>query len=169
MAKTDRPVATYDHLQKRKRPERTLAFSSNDDLSKEYEAAQTRLAITFDAAERDTIRKEIAEAKAKLLADPDTVLLRLRAVSRGGWMRLIREHPPTDDQNKESEKQGNGQLELNPETFWPAAVAACMVEPVGDVDRVTDLFDEWSNGDVGRLITTVRELNNAAHTVDLGN
>lgn len=169
MPKTERPVPTFDHLQKRKRPERTLAFATNDDLSSEYEAANTRLAITFDATERETIRKEIAEAKAKLLADPDTVLIRLRAVSRGRWMRLIRENPPTDDQNKASEKEGNGQLELNPDTFWPAAVAACMIEPAGDVDRVTDLFDEWSNGDVSRLITTVRELNNAAHTVDLGN
>lgn len=63
-----------------------------------------------------------------------TVEFRIRALPRKRWQQLVEEHPPrvADDGSVHDD---DADLRLNVETFFPAAIRACTVEPeLGDDD-----------------------------------
>lgn len=76
------------------------------------------------------------------------VELTLRALPRKEYRVLLDEHPPVEDG-----KDWNG------ETFPPALIAACVVEPVFTLQQATQLWDEWEAGDAARVFLTCFNLN----------
>lgn len=74
------------------------------------------------------------------------------------WSDLKAEHPPTPQQRK----QAPG-VDRNPETFWPAAIAACLTRPSGfDAEKVAKLAGVLSSGDWERLVAVCRSVNEGA-------
>lgn len=64
--------------------------------------------------------------------EESVLVWRLRALPFGAWADLQLEHPPTDEQRR-------GGHAANPDSFEPAALAACAVEPtvtVAQADRM---------------------------------
>ena len=79
-------------------------------------------------------------------------------LSQKGWSDLKGQHPPTAEQRK----QAPG-LDRNHETFWPAAIAACLTRPAGfTAEKVAKLADALSSGDWERLVATCRAVNEGA-------
>lgn len=78
----------------------------------------------------------------------------LQAVSHEGWADLMREHPPTDEQLAKQKL-----LDHNPDTFPPAAIAACAVEPALTVTQATRARKTLGNADFHTLWEAVLMLN----------
>lgn len=79
------------------------------------------------AAEVQALEAEMADSEVEF---------RFRAVSYVEWMRLIAAHPPTPQQLRD-----NKQLDHNPDTFQPAALAASCVDPPMTVEQAVEMRD----------------------------
>jgi len=68
---------------------------------------------------------------------------------------IVTEHQPT----KEQKKEGN---QWNPDTFPPALIAACSVDPRLTVEQATSLWEseDWSQGELMGLFIAAVKLNN---------
>lgn len=74
-----------------------------------------------------------------------TEVFRLRGLSRPENVKLKADHPP---------RQGNKvdeQLGFNEETYYPALIHACLVEPAMTVEEWTELQDELAEGEFTKL------------------
>ena len=91
-------------------------------------AAQRELADLTD--ELDKLLVEKAE---------NTATFRFKGLSRDRYERLMNAHPPTKDQRARAANLGIPAL-WNSDTFPPALVAACLVEP-----------DDWTEDDVNAM------------------
>lgn len=86
----------------------------------------------------EQLEQELAEAQAAAIGAKET--LHLRGLTRGAFEALILKHPPTAEQKAESET-------YNVDTFSPALVALCVVDPdttprpitADDVDELHEL------------------------------
>jgi hypothetical protein len=135
----------------------------DDEWGRSVEDMQRRVR----QAERDTsgvgpaataAREELDELSAdldKLLVDKDekTVTFRFKALSRDRYERLLAAHQPSKTQRAQTTAMG-GFLQWNPDTFPPALIAACLVEPddLSDED-VESMFtdDAWNQAELGAL------------------
>lgn len=79
------------------------------------------------------------------LGDEDVSFL-FRALGGPDWDKIVHKHPPT------SEQRADGAA-YNPNTFGPALLSACCVEPVLDMNEWTELWNsnEWSKGELSEL------------------
>lgn len=91
----------------------------------------------YDDAEADAARKELP--------------FHLRAMQPHQYDALRLQHPPTDEQ------VALGQM-YNPETFFPALLAASSVKPL-TAAQAAGLLGSGNYGDLGVLIATCRSLN----------
>lgn len=85
----------------------------------------------------DSELREMAEALQELerRIDEQSTVYTFRAVSRRRWRSLMAEHPP-----KKGHKEDG--LDFNPETFPPAAIAACSVSPKLTLEQAKALEDD---------------------------
>ncbi|MFW5898859.1 MAG: hypothetical protein ACOCUN_00165 [Jiangellaceae bacterium] len=98
-----------------------------------------------------------------------------RKLRRHQWRELIEAHPPTDEQQAEWEErrktdESARRPEIDDETFWPQAIAACSHDPKLTVDDVLwlrdgdgdpDDEDAWPGlpeGEFDRLCSELAEL-----------
>lgn len=82
------------------------------------------------------------------------VEFRFRALGRRRYNELLADHPPTDKQKQEA-ADADAVLAYNPDTFPPLLLAASCVEPTDmDVDDWSDIWENWSEGQVGPLWRT---------------
>lgn len=100
-----------------------------------------------------TLAGELAELEAEIDAAKRTFTF--RSIGKRAWADLIREHPPTKAQQKESQ----GRLDHNPETFIPAAMSACSVDPVMTVDDVAELEQALNQAQFDALWGAVYDAN----------
>jgi hypothetical protein len=87
--------------------------------------------------------------------EPKEVTLRYQAIGMRAYDRLVAKHPPKPDQRAEGSS-------FDIDSFAPALIAACSMEPeisVGEAKKIWD-SDEWSRGDVMVLFRNAVELNN---------
>lgn len=105
--------------------------------------------------------ESLGGASAELLAELEAVereieesvrVFRLSALSHQEWADLMAQHPPTPEQRKE----GHG---ANPDTFGPAALAACAVEPAVTVEQAQRLQQTLPPGEWETLMLELRTLN----------
>lgn len=112
-------------------------------------------AIVYDRThnEPDTAPAVRAELEAfQREYDASKVEVRLQALSRKAWSDLMAAHPPSEEHRKL-------RLDHNPETFWPAALAECIVEPAGSVEDVAMLAERLPEGEWNRLVRCCADLN----------
>lgn len=117
--------------------------------------AEMRAAAEQDEAEnRDPQAPRIAERIQDLQAEAaeSEVTFTFQGLGRGTWAKLIADHPPRTDH--ESDGYGGEKLPYNPETFPPALLAACCVEPpdlAGDLDEWREIHEEWNAGQIANV------------------
>jgi len=83
------------------------------------------------------------------------VTLKYQAIGMREYDRLVAKHPPKADQRAEG-------ASFDIDTFAPALIAACSVEPEITVTQAKEIWDspDWSRGDVMVLFRNAVELNN---------
>src|SRR5262245_65689867 len=83
------------------------------------------------------------------------VTLKYQAIGMRDYDRLVSKHPPKPDQRAEGSS-------FDIDTFAPALIAACSVEPEITVAHAKEIWDspDWSRGDVMVLFRQAVELNN---------
>lgn len=104
------------------------------------------------AATLDELLKKPARTKEvtlKLSGEDGSVhevFIRLKALGSQAYDDLLAEHPPTAEQKKEGST-------YNADTFAPALIAACAVEPSMTTSEAKQIWtsDEWSRGEVTEL------------------
>jgi hypothetical protein len=74
------------------------------------------------------------------------------SIGKQAWHRLLAEHPPT-------KKQRDDRFEANPDTFQPAAIAACCISPAMTVEQATQLAERLSDGQWAKLWQAVADIN----------
>ena len=117
--------------------------------------AQTRRPATFA-----DLRHKPSRTKELVMAVPDeggTVIeyvFTLRAIGSKAYDVLMGMHHPTAEQKKEG-------LAYNVDTFGPALIAACSVEPKITPNEAKELWDsdEWSRGEVMAMFSAAVEVN----------
>lgn len=111
---------------------------------------------TFDHLRKKKHRERIVQIPT---VDDDgmevTMEMRLRAISSRAYDRMQGDHPPTAKQKAEG-------AAYNPDTFAPALVSACSLDPKLSVAQATELYesDEWSSGEFGGLFVECLRLCN---------
>jgi hypothetical protein len=83
------------------------------------------------------------------------VTLKYQAIGMRAYDRLVSKHPPKPDQRAEGSS-------FDMDTFAPALIAACSVDPEISPTEAKKLWDsdDWSRGDVMVLFRQAVELNN---------
>lgn len=80
----------------------------------------------------------------------------MRALPRKPYRALIDAHPPLGDQKGD----------WNPDTFPPALIAACAVEPEFTVEQATEAWETWETDEASRLFLTAFYLNEQAERLN---
>jgi hypothetical protein len=139
------PPSTRDKLRAAKLPERTVELCLRGDLQAEWEDLHRQLAEVEarqaidkrlnPGGERKQIAGQIETLEEQMRAD--TIVFRMRALSRKAWNALLKEHPPRKDDDTDAV------LGYNLDTFMAGAIRACTYAP-DDLDEETwnDLLDE---------------------------
>ncbi|MFE2140180.1 hypothetical protein ACFXA3_00170 [Streptomyces sp. NPDC059456] len=124
-------------LKAAKRPQKSVFLCLAGDKQAELERLEKELASLGDAwapgslAETDPKKKLAGRVSAARKAVRDSeVEFRFEALGAKAWSDLLAAHPP--------KKKGDG---FDPETFAPALIAACAIDPVMTVEQVGELFD----------------------------
>lgn len=83
------------------------------------------------------------------------VTMVFQAIGMAEYDKLVSKHPPTSEQRAD----GNS---FNMDTFAPALIAACAVEPEMTVADAKEIWNspDWSRGDVMVLFRNAVDLNN---------
>lgn len=110
------------------------------------------------ATMKDLLHKP-ARTKEVVLKVPDdggTVIeyvVTLRAIGSKAYDVLVGMHPPTADQKREG-------ATYNPDTFGPALISACALEPHMTPNEAKELWEseEWSRGEVMELFVAAVEV-----------
>jgi hypothetical protein len=113
--------------------------------------AQRKLAYANATGEGVAVAQAAAD-EAEAAAREAVVTLHLQGVPRPVYEALLLEHPPTEEQ------KADGQT-YNDDTFAPALVARCIVDPETaenplSVEDVAGLFDKWNQGEVAQVYLT---------------
>jgi gas vesicle protein len=153
----------WDAIQKKldsmPKPTQTLHLCSDPEIRDRYQQAkqvaqraEDHLKSLSKDADKDAlalVRKQTREAQdalAKAQADYDehTVVLTFQALERGALEALIKEHPPTEE---DEERDNNAEFHFN--TFAPALLAASSVDgmPVEYAQHAmqTWALDDWKS------------------------
>ena len=83
----------------------------------------------------------------------DVIEMTFQALSAHELDALTSKHPPT------AEQKVNGMV-FNVDTFAPALVHACLVEPDLELDEVKAMWssEDWSSGELATLFSTASDL-----------
>lgn len=142
--------STKDRIAAAKLPERTVDICLRGDLQAEWEDLERQLREAYAREQGDKRLNSGGESK-RLAAQvealqeqmrADTIVFRMRALSRKAWAELTRQHPPRKGEADDE------QLGYNADTFAVAAIRACTYQP-DDLDDeawdhlLDDVLTEW--------------------------
>ena len=102
--------------------------------------------------ELDELLAEIERLNAE--RDEHVAVFKFKGLGRDRYERLVRAHPPTQEQRKQAARESSG-ASWNRDTFPPALIHACLVEPSMTLEQVVELLadDEWNEADAGALFS----------------
>lgn len=120
-------------------------------LERQAEAARMDTAGVTQTLDETPEYLDLARQHDELVkeAEAQALHVRLRALRRSEWRRLVAEHPPRDG------NEGDASVGVNEEEFREALVPASIVEP----ELTLDDLDEMSDADFDRLYLTAFSLN----------
>ncbi|MEU8472706.1 hypothetical protein AB0F30_33315 [Streptomyces sp. NPDC029006] len=161
--------ATRDRLTARQRPVATLTFCDDQAIkerlaSAEYAERRALVAAELEPDDPDfqalvaAAQDELADARAAFTEA--AIVLRFQGLRRKDFTALKRRHPATEDQ------AANG-LDVNPETFDPALIAACSLDGITAEDAAEYLAD-WTEGEALLLFNTAYGLQGSDARAVLG-
>lgn len=175
-----RPL-TFDHLIGKKKPlTKTVPVVLDPELAEAWEAARrsrdvanARVQIKSDPEAAAQLLEAEAELEAmeKQLEEAEGVAwFKFRGIGRAAYEALVDRHPPTGEQRTKAKAQGMDAIAWNPDSFPPALVAACLVEPALSADEVKMLWadENWNQAELAVLLNAAIEVNGTRRTVDLG-
>lgn len=182
--------ATFDRLMSKKGVTRKIPVYLDADTQEEYVAAEGAYLNSLtnsdmDEDDRAELKTAWEAAKEALEETTDWLTLKRPVVTvpvnddepdgpkhelrgRRAYEWLTEHHPPTDEQNVESQKEHGVDAPYNADTFAPALISACCVEPQLTPDQVAALIEEWSLTEVFTLFTTAMEVSNSNQVGSLG-
>lgn len=171
--RTKRPIATYDHLLKRKPTEIRELIPLDSDAVSTYEdtfAQQRMVELTGTDEEKVRLRRRVEAAKARL--DETSVEVVFRSIGDKAYERLRLQYPPTEEQVAEAKAKlgamGAYAVEFDRDSFAPALIAASAIEPKMSMVEVEALRDSWSRGEFEALFQAALRANTSRLTVDWG-
>lgn len=129
------------------------------DLIATHQKLDAKLATARAAASDDLWSPEVA-ALTRQIRELETeieaseAVFHFRAVSKRQWQDLIRAHPPT-----KAQLEAEPGIDFNPETFPPAAIVACAIDPTLSTEQVSRLLDTVSFVEYQKLWKGVLEAN----------
>jgi len=87
--------------------------------------------------------------------EPQEVKLTFQSIGLREYDKLVSKHPPTTEQRAEG-------ATFNLDTFAPALISACSVEPAMTYKDALELWEspDWSRGDLMVLFSRAVDLNN---------
>jgi hypothetical protein len=142
-----------------KLPETTVRVCLRGDLIAEWEELDRQLTelrnratatLAGDPAEA-VLAGRIRDLEAEM--EGSTISVRLRAMERRPFRRLAEEHPARKDH------QGDQALGYNQDTYFDALIAACLVEPDLDADRLAVFLDKLTDRQFSSLADAAWALN----------
>ena len=151
---------------RKKRREATFTLVTDDDAASAYRQAKARRDdLPFNATADDRAAAQAAVDEAELAVRASALTMRLRAMPRKGdnsFDVLKAEHPPTEDDNK-TVQQSSGNLKSkalwHADTFYPALVAASLIEPKVTVEQALEMAADWNEGEWVELYLTALDVN----------
>ena len=152
------PAATLaDFLDGHRAPRKSARVTLRSDLLADHAQAQAdyQVALRGDLAENripeaPAIRARIAALEDEIGASEFTFTF--KALPRGAYIALVKDHPAR------AEDTAAG-LPFNADTFTPALLAACAVEPVLSVADAEKVCDTLSAGQFDKVWTAVVAVN----------
>ena len=146
---------TFEQLQTRKKPrEITHVINTDDDAVKALAIADESLkqAKVFGTADERAAAQATYDDAEKAVREA-ALILRLRALPRdgdGSFAVLKAEHPPTAEDNRRvAEASGDTKAKAawHSATFYPALVAACLIDPEVTIDQAAELARTWNDAE----------------------
>lgn len=151
-------MTSMDEILARKKPnERSVDILLNSSLKGEIAALEkelNRVARNTRRSLSDTSPDQIQTQIDALYdrAHDETVSFTFRDIGRKRYDELVAAHPPTQEQKDDYKAQdGPGNLTFNPDTFPPALISACAIDPEISLAQATLICDTWSEGDIQEL------------------
>lgn len=139
-----------DDIAEAKFPERPVRICLRGDLLADFDEAEAALQAAMAKpvsdrlndparAERQQLAEQVQALREQIAAKTRT--FRVRGMDRNEWRELALEHPARPGVEEDEP------LSVNVQTYWPAVVRACTIEPVLDDDDYTALLgDETTPG-----------------------
>ena len=173
--------ATADHLRSGKQPAtKTVEIVLDPDVARAVHDAEARVEQAEarqrlnpdDEAAQDALwaaREELDALRAEAAKGDVVVAVKFRSIGRHAYDDLIRQHPPSEEQQAEAKTAGV-ELNFNPETFRPALVAVSMEEPKMALEDVAAMWDspDWNAAELTALFNGAVEVNSRRVVLDLG-
>ena len=160
--KSDSP--TMEEIRRVKKPNRkTVYILLDSELKGKVEEANEKVESLARRAKKgstslsDTTQKQLQEAQKELdelliEVDEMTVPFLAQDIGRKNYDALVEDPAPTDKQKTEYKEGGGvGVLAYNPETFPPALIAACYIEPKITLEFAQEICNDWGEGDIEAL------------------
>lgn len=169
-------------ISKKKAVTKTVAIPLDPGLAEELTKAKEErdnLARTAAIRDKDTdaaarlwqAEENVAQIEQQLRDTDSVAYFKLRAIGRAAFDALVNAHPPTSAQRAKAKSLGlGGEMAWNPDTFPPALVAACLVDPEMTEDQARLLWedDSWNAAETQALMDAALEVNGTRSIVELG-
>lgn len=142
-ARSKAALSAKDMIKGAKRPEKVTPICLRGDLQADFEAAEKELAEAMRPADSLAGNGPVADIVARIEAlqaemVEHTLQVRMRALPRPEWKKLIAAHPPRRGEDNTIDERDK-YVGLNMESFWPAMIRACTIAPEMD-DEDWDLL-----------------------------
>ncbi len=169
-AKNGAAPLTFDHLLSAKKPvTRRVPINFDAEVVDEYNIAEAAYEAMTLTAETDLERQRTPEDRQREQQRQDAITTRrnraesallenqqivvMQSPGRKRYEALVSEHPPTDEDIAEVKRMFGQEAEApyHAETFGPALVSLCCIEPQMTPEQVQELFDEWNQQETTSL------------------
>jgi hypothetical protein len=102
-----------------------------EDLERDLRDARTDTQTMADQGRARQLAEQIEAVRQEM--QQSAIVFRLRALNRKAWAKLLTEHPPRKKGTAPDEAvEGDQSLGYNVETFFPALIRQCLIEPEVD-------------------------------------
>lgn len=170
--------ATLDHL-KKGRPVEVLQIVTDEEAAAELKRVQNDISAleVLESPVPTSLREERDALQEAVNAS--LVEIKLQSIGRKAYDALVKAHPATDEQNQEQRQEQIKELmdkgktleqatalstgaPYNVDTFAPALISACAIEPELTPEDVEELYDAWNLNEYLQLWMAAVRVNNTS-------
>lgn len=154
-------ISIKERLAAAKLPERSVQVCLRGDLAAEFDMLEAklkdarasegsrRLASKGDAVQIAEQIRDLAERMSEAM-----LTVRVRALPRAEWNRIMLQHPPGKDAS-----EGDKAMGVSFEAFMADVMPRCIVDPELDEDDWATLNNVLSSADYGKILDAVWAVN----------